>query len=350
MAIQKEALPKVSIIIPVYNVEPYISACLQSVMAQTYTGELECIIVDDRGKDNSMAVAEREVSVYNGKVDFKIIHREQNGGLSAARNTGIRHATGDYLYFLDSDDEITPDCIALLAEKAASLQPDFVIGGYRVTGTDKKMPSLHLPDGAFLKGEEIIKTYSHGKWYMMACGKLVNRKFLVDNSLYFKEGLLHEDELWSFQLACLARSMAVVNRQTYVYKVREGSIMVNANFELNKILALKTIVSEMVDFVNTRVPSSILALRFLLQNTSEWAICMSECEESLSFAMRDFLKGSRKKISEIPLSKRISLCLSGKRNFVRFAFSILPAACWLPLNELRISLARKKLSFSHIRS
>lgn len=340
MAIQKEALPKVSIIIPVYNVEPYISACLQSVMAQTYTGELECIIVDDRGKDNSMAVAEREVNAYNGKVDFKIIHREQNGGLSAARNTGIRHATGDYLYFLDSDDEITPDCIALLAEKAASLQPDFVIGGYRVTGTDKKMPSLHLPDGAFLKGEEIIKTYSHGKWYMMAWGKLVNRKFLVDHSLYFKEGLLHEDELWSFQLACLARSMAVVNRQTYVYKVREGSIMVNANMELNRIKAFKTIIGEMVDFVKSREIGSKQVACVVLQKASEMGIFLCKLESPLPLESNDIANKVREKISEIPFSKRLLVSMSGAKNFVRFCFSILPIACWMPLNKLRLGLAR----------
>lgn len=340
MAIQNEALPKVSIIIPVYNVEPYISDCLHSVMAQTYTGELECIIVDDRGKDNSMAVAEREVSAYNGKVDFKIIHREQNGGLSAARNTGIRQATGDYLYFLDSDDEITPDCIALLAEKAASMQPDFVIGGYRVTGTDKKIPSLHLPDGTFLKGEEIIKTYSHGKWYMMACGKLVNRKFLNDNSLFFKEGLLHEDELWSFQLACLAQSMAVMSRETYVYKVREGSIMVNANMELKRIVAFKTIIEEMVDFVKSREIGSMQAVCVILQKASEMGIFLCKLESPLPLELNDISQKVREKISEIPFSKRVLVCMSGAKNFVRFCFSILPVACWMPLNKLRLGFAR----------
>ena len=103
-------LPKISIIIPIYNVEPYIEDCLQSVMRQTYRGMMECILVDDCGTDNSMKVAEQLIKIYNGPIDFKVLHHEHNRGLSAARNTGIDAACGDYVYFLDSDDWISDDC------------------------------------------------------------------------------------------------------------------------------------------------------------------------------------------------------------------------------------------------
>ena len=98
---------KISVIIPVYNVAPYIAACLQSVMRQTAQAALECILVDDCGPDNSMEVVNETLKSYNGPVDFKIVRHTQNRGLSAARNTGMAAATGDYIYFLDSDDEIT---------------------------------------------------------------------------------------------------------------------------------------------------------------------------------------------------------------------------------------------------
>lgn len=323
MSDQEKNLPKVSIIIPVYNVEPYISACLHSVMDQTYTGELECIIVDDRGTDASMEVAEREVNAYSGKVDFKIVHREQNGGLSAARNTGIRQATGDYLYFLDSDDEITSDCIELLAAKVASLQPDFVIGGYRVTGTNKKYPSLNLPDGTLLQGEDIIKTYSQSKWYMMAWNKLVNRKFLTDNNLYFKEGLLHEDELWSFQLACLAQSMAVVNRETYVYKVRVGSIMnVSQNKRERQTNAYIQVLDGMVSFsLKQNLSDDNFAFVMAWANRTLYYLGILRCPLNEKIAAINHV---RCLVNTIPLNIRYKVTMMNLHNSFRFLHYIMP--------------------------
>ena len=94
-------MPRVSIIIPVYNVEPYIEECLHSVYEQTTDTEIECLIVDDKGNDNSIHIAETFVATHNdkAKTKFKIIYRDTSGGLSAARNTGIKAATGEYLYF-----------------------------------------------------------------------------------------------------------------------------------------------------------------------------------------------------------------------------------------------------------
>ena len=107
---------KVTIVIPVYQVEDYIESCLISVANQTYSGEIECVVVDDCGADSSWQIVENFISEYNGKIDFKLIRHTENKGLSAARNTGIDHASGEYIYFLDSDDEITPECIERLVK------------------------------------------------------------------------------------------------------------------------------------------------------------------------------------------------------------------------------------------
>ena len=107
-----------TIIIPVYQVEQYIQKCLLSVVSQSYTKGIECILVNDCTKDESINIAQKLIDEYRGNIKFRIINREENGGLSAARNTGILEAKGDYLYFLDSDDYITPDCIKVLAETA----------------------------------------------------------------------------------------------------------------------------------------------------------------------------------------------------------------------------------------
>ena len=91
--------PSISIIVPVYNVEPYVEECIHSVMRQTYTGPMECIVVDDCGTDNSMAVVEGLIANYKGPISFKVLHHKHNRGLSAARNTGMDAATGDYYFF-----------------------------------------------------------------------------------------------------------------------------------------------------------------------------------------------------------------------------------------------------------
>lgn len=214
---------KVSIIIPVYNVAPYIADCLQSVLAQTYP-LLEVILVNDATPDDSMTQAAPWIEKLQARFEVKVLNHTSNRGLSAARNTGMEVATGDWIYFLDSDDEITPNCIELLVAKAAEHPDvDFVIGEIRYVGTSWRFP---LKCDSYVAGNEhILHDYTTYKWYMMAVNRLYRKAYLQQHKLTFKEGLLHEDELFSFQIATTARAMAAVYEETYIYKVRnEGSI------------------------------------------------------------------------------------------------------------------------------
>jgi glycosyltransferase involved in cell wall biosynthesis len=234
---------KITIVIPVYNVEEYIEDCLKSVAAQTYNDDIECIIINDCTPDGSCYIIERFIKEYNGKINFKLQHHAKNRGLSAARNTGIYAATGEYIYFLDSDDEITPDCIELLANPLKENKYNFVIGDYITTGTTKKFPPLLLNEGEVLPNIEIRDLYFKKQWYMMAVNKLCNLDYIRNEGLYFKEGTVNEDEIWSFLLACTAQSMYVVKKNTYIYKVRESSIMGKIN-AAETALAFTTIMHE----------------------------------------------------------------------------------------------------------
>lgn len=216
---------KVSIIIPVYGVEDYIEDCLRSVAAQQFDGDIECLIVDDCSTDQSIERAQRFISEYAGSINFSIITREKNGGLSEARNSGLDAASGDYIYFLDSDDELLPDAIKELTEVIRRQECDLVIGDYIVTGAEHVFPRLYLSDNTTLCGQAVADSYCRNEWYMMAVNKLYSAKFLKESGLRFYPGLIHEDELWSFQCALRANSIAAIRKDTYNYKVRPGSIM-----------------------------------------------------------------------------------------------------------------------------
>lgn len=218
-----KTLPKISIIIPIYNVEEYITECLQSVMRQTYKGNMECILVDDCGKDNSIPIAESRIIDYKGPISFHILHHDHNRGLSAARNTGTDTATGDFIYYLDSDDYISEDCIEKLVEPLQTKKYDMVVGDYIVNGYDWGIPKLWLDEGEY--SDDLLILYCTHKIYMMAWNKLIRKDFLVQYNLAFKEGMIHEDDHFSFRAFAHAEHIYVVSKQTYYYYVREDGIM-----------------------------------------------------------------------------------------------------------------------------
>lgn len=108
--------------------------CLRSVMRQTYAGPMECIVVDDCDKDRSVEVAAQLIAEYKGPIVFRILRHEQNRGLSAARNTGMDAANGEYVFFIDSDDWISDDCIERLAKPLQEGKVDIVVGDYEMIG------------------------------------------------------------------------------------------------------------------------------------------------------------------------------------------------------------------------
>ncbi|MDO4196633.1 MAG: glycosyltransferase family 2 protein, partial [Prevotellaceae bacterium] len=148
---------RISLIVPIYNVEAYLVECLDSVANQTVTDGVECILVDDKGTDSSMTIAEKWIDAYRNdeskekKVEFVVVHHECNKGLSEARNTGISVAKGDYVYFLDSDDSIAPDCMEemiRLVDKYPDV--DMVIGNNDINDI------LRVPFGEFTNDRKII--------------------------------------------------------------------------------------------------------------------------------------------------------------------------------------------------
>ena len=227
----------ISLIIPIYNVEKYIVSCLKSVIAQTFIKGVECILVDDCGNDLSLDVVYsffnrngcdmREVDIYlcHG-IEFRILHHDQNKGLSAARNTGISAARGNYVYFLDSDDELTSNCLEEMwkvVEKFGNL--DLVQGSYT------EVPSyinkaLKRPFDEYTDNQKLAKAclLSYDINPVTARNRLVRRQLLIDNKIYFKEGIIHEDNHWTYFLAKYVSKMAICKIPTYMHRYNPDSI------------------------------------------------------------------------------------------------------------------------------
>ena len=238
----------ISIIIPIYNVEKYLNRCLDSVMKQSFQ-DIEIILVNDGSTDNSDNI----IKSYLFDERIKYIY-QKNKGLSEARNTGLNIASGEYVLFLDSDDEIPLNAVELLLE-ATNENPDFVIGNIKVLGSDKFSFYFSIPSGVIQGNELILDSFIKDKWYSMAVNKLIKKEFLLNHHLFFKEGILHEDELWSFILATKANKMSVVKDYTYHYYIRNDSITGKIsirNYESNAIILCekKKIIDEInnVDF------------------------------------------------------------------------------------------------------
>lgn len=259
---------KISIIIPVYNVEPYIEECLLSVANQTFTKDLECIIVDDCGKDNSIAIAQQFVNNYNGNICFSIIHHQKNGGLSVARNTGIKAAKGEYLYFLDSDDTIVHNCIELMygfIEKYGKI--DLVQGSFYENEEEKVKLSPHIfPEYSIDRKK--IKYFLLGYYgdIVMAQCKLIKKEIIYNYNLWFKKGIIHEDNHWTFFVAKHIKSMAFCNTPTYYHRYNPTSITKNINIS-KEYIAFSTIITDCCNNIDS----------FMRGRQKEYLLCTLLC-------------------------------------------------------------------------
>lgn len=220
---------QVSIIIVVYNAGEYLEKCLNSVFCQTYKGCIECILVNDCSTDNSIDIASNLLSTYNGSIKFRIINHRSNKGAAAARNTGIKEAKGKWIYFLDQDDWLIPQCIELMVASATKYpQSQVVFAGANATSgnydwldyENKNLPE-YSDDQSWLQ-VSMLKRIVFG---MTAWNKLVLRDFVLNNTIFFVEGLVHEDEAWNFEMSKFIKSASFVNINTYYYNVHSDSLV-----------------------------------------------------------------------------------------------------------------------------
>jgi len=221
----EESIPYISFIVPVYNVEPYLKRCVDSILEQTFN-DFELILVDDKSPDNSGEICDKYASK---DMRVKVIHKKQNEGLGAARNSGLDICKGNYIIFVDSDDFLTHDgVLKVVSETAKKSLPDVILYSYK-----KFFEATNTYSGSIIKGisEESGIDYlvRSNAYKALGCNKMVKHSLIEKLKLRFPTGVLGEDLPWCVDLLVNADKIIFCNVDFFAYRQRTGSITDNSN-------------------------------------------------------------------------------------------------------------------------
>lgn len=208
--------PKISVLIPVYNVEKYVERCILSVLNQTMQEGVEVIIVNDCTPDRSMEIIREALRTHlkeNG-MTVRIVEHEKNRGLAAVRNTAMSYATGDYTIHVDSDDYVEPDMLEKMYDRAIETDADIVM----IDVLKEYMDRIELIRAPFYSRKReilarMIRGYNNYLW-----NKLIRRSLYLDNHIAWKEGVdWKEDYMITIPLCYYARKIAYISKAFYHY-------------------------------------------------------------------------------------------------------------------------------------
>lgn len=222
---------KISIIVPVYNVEQFLDDCIKSLLNQTYNN-IEIILVDDGSTDSSSSICDK----YAKKDDrIKVIHKV-NGGLSSARNTGLDNVTGEYIMFSDSDDMFLPNSCEVMINEMERTNADYVIGNYQNCNEDGTIWKNPIFNKEKYKNFKLsIKDYKNSFFIMNSsvCNKIFRTEFIKKLDVRFVEGLPAEDAIFSTYCFMKSSNVYFISDVMYLYRQRSeaSSISMNCSFK-----------------------------------------------------------------------------------------------------------------------
>lgn len=260
---------KISVIVPVYNAEKYLDSCIRSVLQQTYPN-WELILIDDGSKDESGSIADQ----YKQTEDrIRVIH-QQNAGVSTARNQGLDMATGNYIAFLDADDELTTDCLKKLIETAIENHADIVAGK---CSSDRKSTNP-LSEITVWRGEEALKNaLMDNPFTYSACAKLFRRE-CIGNTRFVPEIKINEDSFFIFQLVAKKPTFVGIEDEVYLYRENPNSasraVFSDKFFDILRVadLKYKTIQKDFPNLIklanNMQLKAKMNLLKLLALRTS----------------------------------------------------------------------------------
>ena len=224
-------MKKISVIVPVYNVEQFLRECIESIRNQTYKN-IEIILVDDGSTDNSGKICDEYISKDSR---IKVIHKE-NGGLSSARNTGLDNATGDYVMFSDSDDLFLPDSCQVMIDEMERTNSDYVVGNYQNCNEDGTLWDNPVFDQTkYVNFRLSIKDYKHSFFTMNSsvCNKIFRMSFLNKINIRFIEGVPAEDAIFSTYCFIKSKKVYYIPDVMYLYRQRSADSSISMSCSLN---------------------------------------------------------------------------------------------------------------------
>ncbi len=244
-------MEKVTIAMPVYNVENYVEKSLLSAINQTFEN-IEFLIIDDKGADNSMAVVRKIMETHPRGKDIRIIDHIVNKGTGATKNSAIKEATGDYLFFMDSDDEITPNCIQLMYDKMQEHPVDFVVGSVLYRYSDGSEIVKVKYEDAIIEGNYnvVMQRCAPDRLNIPTWNKLYNLSFLRRNKVECVPYHLNEDNVFTTQVILAAKSYQALSNITYIQYYRTDSTMGKMVKGYSSVRQAKEYI-EIADFLKT---------------------------------------------------------------------------------------------------
>lgn len=314
-------MDKISVIVPVYNVEKYLSKCINSILKQTYKN-LEILLINDGSKDNSGYICDKYAKKDSR---IRVIHKE-NSGLSATRNLGIELSTGKYIAFIDSDDFIREDFLEVLHSILVKTKSDISSvslkmvreDGYKnITSDDTKNKVFDSKIHVF-KGNEILKEILLRKSFKSyICTKLYKKE--IFNFCKFKEGISYEDNLFMYEISKYIDKVAYINDECYYYLKRKNSITATPSLKnLNDFLDVIIYRYEDIKQRNI-VPESynvFALLESIISVSIKYVISNKQYEEVIKKSnyifeiIREFMSKRENEISILPLlSDSPKVCL-----------------------------------------
>lgn len=302
---------KVSVIVPIYNVEKYLIKCLDSLVKQTLQSK-EIILVNDGSTDNSLLIAQQYVKKYSF---VKLINKE-NGGQSTARNIGLRYATGKYILFVDSDDFIDSNTLEYLTGIAEERNLDILRGKCQYCDEDEKeikiaekiVQPFVVMDGVTY----FVEALKGGSYDIVPVVNLIKKEYLDEIGLLFQENVSYEDQEYTLKLLTSgAKRVMQTNFKFYYYRQRNGSTTSVHN--LRKAMDLIAIINEMVNYIedsdfNEEVYNhAYMAVSIAVYHMTQVYIKMSKNDKSLFLSMNDDLQLIRKRVKFPTYIMRINI-------------------------------------------
>lgn len=219
----------ISVIIPVYNVALYLEACLNSVVSQSYTN-LEILLIDDGSTDHSGAICDQFASIDSR---IKVIH-QKNAGAAAAKNAGLRAATGEYLSFVDSDDYLESGAFALMVSCLEKYDADVVQCAYRDLFTDGSFSTVNRESVETYTAEEYLLRYTTDWTSCLLWDKLYKRALF--SGIFFEEGHIVDDEFFTYQGIMNAQCVVYTPEIVYYYRKRKSSVTARPEYRERTIM------------------------------------------------------------------------------------------------------------------